>query len=401
MLNLLALTLLNVYLDKGIVLFICAYSLELMGELLPVNRKDIELDFIESVNYERVKALYKAATSQGLLSSFLVISFIPLFLWSQVDHTVIGAWTVSIVTVNILRIYLLKQFNRLLTSNKITKENATKWEWYFVIGIALIGLVWTTATFFPFHGNALASRLYILLILVGINAAIVSMYMASRNTMLAYLTITLIPGFGRVAWGGDTPNIVIGLLGIVFISIMIKSIKSNSRNLIEIITLKLKNEELSKKDALTGLWNRRQLYAFVDKLIPAATKETTPFSILMMDIDFFKKYNDTHGHSAGDILLRQVSQLILSKIRDVDLAVRYGGEEFMVIFVNMEITNAKIIAERLRVAIRDETDVTVSSGLVEFEPGVAFDDLTKKADMLLYKAKESGRDVTVVDVNNL
>jgi len=366
-----------------------------------VNRNRTELDFIESVNFERVKALYKSATSQGLLSSFLVISFIPLFLWSQVEHTIIVVWTISIVAVNILRLFLVKQFNLRLSHNKVTKENASRWEWYFVAGIVSLASAWTASTFFPFHGDALASRLYILLIHVGINAAIVSMYMASKNTMIAYLTITLIPGFVRVAWGGETPNIVIGLLGIVFISIMVKSIGANNRSLIEIITLKLKNEELSKKDALTGLWNRRQLYEFVAKLIPAEAKDTAPFSVLMMDIDFFKKYNDTHGHSAGDALLTQVSQLILSKIRNEDLAVRYGGEEFMVIFVNMEIARAKVIAERLRIAIKDETAVTVSSGLVEFSPDVDFDELTRKADSLLYEAKKSGRDVTVVAGDNI
>ena len=366
-----------------------------------MNRNKTELDFVESINFERVKALYESATSQGLLSSFLAVSFIPLFLWSQVNHTIIVVWTIVIVAINTFRFFLVKQFNQRLSNNEVTKENASQWEWYFVAGIVFLASVWTTATFFPFQGNALVSRLYILLIHVGVNAAIVSMYMASKNTMVAYLMITLIPGFSRVAWGGDTPNIVIGLLGVVFVGIMVKSIGANNRSLIEIITLKLKNEELSKKDALTGLWNRRQLYEFVAKLIPAEAKDTTPFSVLMMDIDFFKKYNDTHGHSAGDALLTQVSRLILSKIRNEDLAVRYGGEEFMVIFVNMEIAKAKVIAERLRIAIKTETAVTISSGLVEFSPDVDFDELTRKADILLYEAKRSGRDATVVAGDNV
>ncbi|MCK5913269.1 MAG: GGDEF domain-containing protein, partial [Desulfuromusa sp.] len=261
-------------------------------------------------------------------------------------------------------------------------------------------LVWTTAIFFPFKEDLLASKLYVLFVHVGINAAIVSMYMASRNTMMAYLTITLIPGFSRIALDGQRANIVIGLLGILFIGIMIRSIRMHSKVLIEIIELKLKNEELSKKDALTGLWNRRQLYDFVDKLIPASNRHNLPFCLMLMDIDFFKNYNDTKGHAAGDILLTKLSHLISTNIRSEDLAVRYGGEEFMVIFVGMKIPKAKVIAERLRVAVKEGTDVTVSSGLVEFEPGVDFDDLAKKADNLLYKAKNSGRDIIITVDDN-
>ncbi len=368
-----------------------------MGELFPVNRKNTELDFANAVNLERVKALYKTAASQGLLSSFLAISFIPLFMWSRVDHTIVIVWIIASILVNMFRVYLSTLFKSHLENNKITKENASRWELYFVVGIVFTATVWSFTTFFPFHHDIFASRLYVLLIHVGINVAIVSMYMASKYTMMAYLTITLIPGFARVAWVGGASHIVVGLLGIVFISIMIKSIRSHNYNLVEIIKLKLLNEELSKKDALTGLWNRRQLYEFVGNLIVPDPKNTVPFSILMMDIDFFKKYNDTYGHSAGDIVLTKVSQLILSKIRNEDLAVRYGGEEFMVIFVGMGKANAEIISERLRVVIREETDVTVSAGLVEFEPGVSFDELTKKADSLLYKAKRSGRDVMIVD----
>ncbi|MCD6292882.1 MAG: GGDEF domain-containing protein [Deltaproteobacteria bacterium] len=362
-----------------------------------MKQKKTDPDFIESLNFERVKTLYRAAASHGLLSSFLAISFIPLFMWPRVDHSILIIWVLSISTVNILRVILTKRFKFCLERNEITKDNAHRWEAYFVAGIALTALVWTVVIFFPFKKDPLASMLYVLLIHVGINAAIVSMYMASKNTMMAYLTITLIPGFSRVAWEGQASHIVIGCLGFLFIGIMISSIRSHSRNLIEIIELKILNEELSKKDVLTGLWNRRQLYDFIDKLIPASDRHNFPFCILMMDIDFFKNYNDTKGHNAGDSLLANISQIISTNIRSEDLAVRYGGEEFMVIFVGMEIFATKHVAERIRIIIEEDTDVTISSGLVQYESGVSFSDLTQRADNLLYKAKNSGRNMTIVE----
>ena len=116
-----------------------------------------------------------------------------------------------------------------------------------------------------------------------------------------------------------------------------------------------------------------------------------------MDIDYFKNYNDTKGHSAGDVLLAKVSEIISSNIRSEDLAVRYGGEEFLVIFAGISISQAAITGERLRITIKENTDVTISSGLAEYKKGMSFDDLTRKADSLLYKAKDSGRDRMVVN----
>ena len=367
-----------------------------------MERKTPELDFINAVNLERVKTLYAAANTHGLLSSFLVIAFFPFFMWSRVDHDLLIGWTLLISTVNIVRTLLAKQFRSRLQRNEITEDNALRWEAYFVSGIIITALVWSLTIFFPFTTEVFASMLYVLLIHVGANAAIVSMYMASKNTMLAYLTITLIPGFSRVAWEAQGPHIIIGLLGLVFLSIMVRSIYSHSSNLIDNIKLKLINEELSKKDALTGLWNRRQLYAFVDKLVPAGNRHSLTFSLLLADIDFFKKYNDSKGHAAGDNLLKSVAQIISTNIRSEDLAVRYGGEEFLIIFVGMGLSKAKEIAERLRVAVKEETDVTISSGLVEFKAGVDFDVLTKQADQLLYEAKHSGRDTICVaeDMNS-
>lgn len=354
-------------------------------------------DFAKAIHFERVKTLYEAAETNGLLSSFLVIIFVPLFMWDRVDHRIILYWTAGVSLVNICRAHLLTQFRDRLKRNQITKDNALVWEMYFVAGIAMTGFVWSATIFFPFKEDVLASMLYILVIYVGINAAIASMYMASRKTTIVYLVITLMPTFMRIAWEGDRTHIVIALLGIVFISRMGSSICFHSSNLVETIELKLLNEQLSKKDALTGLWNRRQLYDFIEKLIPTSNRHSLPFCVMLLDIDFFKKYNDSNGHIAGDHLLTKVAQIISTNIRSEDLAIRYGGEEFMVIFVGMELAQASNIAERLRVTIKKETAVTISSGLVEYEPGVSFTDLTARADSLLYTAKKSGRNKTVFE----
>ncbi|WP_320055473.1 GGDEF domain-containing protein [Desulfuromonas thiophila] len=355
--------------------------------------------FHKTVHFERVKLLYQAAASNGLRSSFLVILFIPLFLWPYVDHALLLVWTAVVVWINCLRVLLWKEFQRRLAKQLITPDNALTWERYFVLGISMTGLPWAATIFFPFQQQPLACMIYVLLMHTGTNAAVSAMYMASKATTISYLVVTLMPTLMRIAWEGAWQHMVISLLGVVFIAIMGRCIRIHSRNLIETIELKIKNEELSKRDYLTGLWNRRHLNEFTSNLLPANTTEIhRPFCVMLSDIDFFKKYNDTHGHNAGDELLSTIARLIRQNIRSEDLAVRYGGEEFLIVFVGLKLNEAVAIAERIRQVIKQETSVTISAGLVEHEWGIDFKDLTQQADKLLYQAKSSGRDQVVVDV---
>lgn len=172
-------------------------------------------------------------------------------------------------------------------------------------------------------------------------------------------------------------------------------IKQN-KLLLEIIALKVENKNQSLEDPLTKLCNRRRLSLHIDKLIPLARRSGEPFSIIMLDIDHFKKYNDTYGHVAGDDLLIQVSRNIEKCSRDQDLIARYGGEEFLVVLPATNIEQATIIAERIRRTVKENTNVTVSAGLAIFSDKMDFNQLVQNADKALYKAKDDGRDRFVV-----
>jgi diguanylate cyclase (GGDEF)-like protein len=155
-------------------------------------------------------------------------------------------------------------------------------------------------------------------------------------------------------------------------------------------------------DELTGIYNRRASYKILDQEIKRAERFKHPLSIVMMDIDFFKVYNDNNGHVAGDVLLQKISKIIASKIRDVDTLGRYGGEEFLLVLPETPHDSAAAVCERIRKGIESahfkgeenqpKKQVTVSLGLVTFhgEYG-ARTHLINSADELLYKAKEKGR----------
>jgi len=174
---------------------------------------------------------------------------------------------------------------------------------------------------------------------------------------------------------------------------LLESISSQVGIAIENVKLLEDTKFLSYHDPLTKLPNRRYMEQFLGKSFFQATRYDQDLSLIMMDIDFFKIYNDTHGHRAGDILLASLAQLLLNNVRQPDFAARYGGEEFLVVLPNTSLDNACVLAERLRTKIAVEIDCTVSMGVTELDKMKMkrIEDFINSADKALYLAKENGR----------
>ena len=153
-------------------------------------------------------------------------------------------------------------------------------------------------------------------------------------------------------------------------------------------------KELSITDGLTGLYNRTYLPELLAKEQARSRRHKHPFSILMVDIDHFKRFNDAHGHQAGDDLLRSVAGLLRDFIRRCDVAVRYGGEEFLILLTETDSKGAVCFAEKLRSAIEGmpRKTVTVSIGAASFpEHGDDMESIIREADAALYRCKRKGR----------
>jgi two-component system cell cycle response regulator len=163
---------------------------------------------------------------------------------------------------------------------------------------------------------------------------------------------------------------------------------------------------LALTDELTGLYNRRYLYAHLDQLLDRANRDGTRPAVLLFDVDHFKRVNDSHGHAAGDDVLRQISARAINSVRSSDLVARLGGEEFVVVMPATDLAIAAAVAERLRAAIARQPFVvratavtlplTVSVGVTTAAAGgEARDRILERADDALYEAKAGGRDRVV------
>jgi two-component system cell cycle response regulator len=165
-------------------------------------------------------------------------------------------------------------------------------------------------------------------------------------------------------------------------------------------------QRLMRFDALTGVFNKSSFGEALRAAANAARASSTPFSLMVLDLDYFKKINDTHGHPAGDFVLAELSQMMTTLLRTEDVLARFGGEEFTILCRGSDLSGAKIVAERVRKAVEErkfsfggkDIPVTVSLGVVAI-PESGFSEhnaFLAAADKALYEAKRSGRNQVCV-----
>ncbi len=185
--------------------------------------------------------------------------------------------------------------------------------------------------------------------------------------------------------------------------ILHQKIKERTR---ELLAVNKKLEEMAHVDALTGAYNRRYFYEISKKLLSFTKREKTPLSIAMIDIDKFKDVNDTYGHDIGDEVLKVLVSEIKENIRESDVFVRYGGEEFVLLLPNTDLEHALVITQKLRTIIESTRKVdglkfTISIGVAAYiDLKDDIESLVKKSDKALYEAKNSGRNRVICSKEN-
>jgi len=165
------------------------------------------------------------------------------------------------------------------------------------------------------------------------------------------------------------------------------------------------SRELALKDALTGIWNRQALNEDLEKEFARWQRYQKPLSIVVWDIDFFKRVNDNYGHAAGDKVLKTIARIFMQATRDADFIARFGGEEFVGVFPETRLEDALSLANKIREKIETSkfhyenkpVPITASAGLATFRPNDTIDEVFKRADAALYRSKETGRNRCTAD----
>lgn len=191
---------------------------------------------------------------------------------------------------------------------------------------------------------------------------------------------------------------------LAFIILLVIIYTTSSKNL-EIKEYQKKLKNLADTDALTELYNRRYFYKMANHFLELSKRNHEPISVCMIDIDNFKKINDSYGHQEGDSVIKALSKELLSLTRSSDMVARYGGEEFIVLFPNTNIKGALTIAEKICFTIENiekekyniSLNFTVSIGVSEYQSNQSLDEFINRADYALYNAKNSGKNRVCID----
>jgi len=274
------------------------------------------------------------------------------------------------------------------------------------------GLAWGSIAWFlmghdPIHD---ATLIAMLCGVIAINAQVYVTFIRAYYVMVGVLWLVFITGMLRIADHPHTIDYAAGLS--VFVGLTLYYMRNIAKRVAQGIALQLANVSLTEQlrvalqmvrldaatDALTGQGNRRALDELLKQQMEFAAQTGRTFSILMLDIDFFKKINDVHGHMVGDDALRSFAQRVREHLRLGDVCARFGGEEFVAVLPGASREEALEVAERLRSGVEAEpllttplVAVTVSIGAATLTPGQTVEELLNAADAAVYAAKRGGR----------
>jgi len=275
---------------------------------------------------------------------------------------------------NVLQITIVCNTLFLASNLNLSALGVTDYIHPFIIGLTFI------ATALQFSSSALTTIIFT----TGI-FNLVCMSILQGDSAVNFITSSNVSIFILIAW----------FLGIMASRIRVQS-WLNSR---EIIKQNEILEDLTKRDPMTRFYNHESIISHLEQEIVVTRNSGNPLCVLILDVDDFKKINDTLGHLKGDEVILMIAKHINLSVRVSDLIGRYGGEEFFLIFPNTDLEYAKIISERIRISIQQAgitagITVTISGGLAQYNFGTS-DDFIRLADQRLYSAKRNGKNQIV------
>ena len=363
-----------------------------------------------------------------------VIATLMLF-WQYLPPSVLLLWAAAFIILLLVR--SLQMSNALVTRTFQTSPRRVYWQ--LIVGALLTGAVWAAIYIYAADHVPVTMQYIFLLVVVMITAFSVGYSVVIREYFIAYVFSALWPiaWWSLVHYWEQSYNLLIGLLLLAFCALLVSvsdRVYLSFRNMISLnweresiarelgdLTHNLKDRnrqlidarrqltDLANIDELTGLGNRRLVNKVLQEEINRARRTGARLSLILLDVDYFKDYNDNYGHPAGDLVLKRLADLMeRATSRAGEVVGRYGGEEFILVLPGAGEEAARRTAERLRELVMAEKMphkhsqvadiITISQGVVTFTPDADESpaELIKRADTALYRAKHQGRNAIVL-----
>jgi diguanylate cyclase (GGDEF)-like protein len=352
------------------------------------------------IRIEKIKLLYQHSLTPIILSA-VAGAFLVAALWSSANHQHLLIWLTATFLFACIRILLMSKFKHVNPQ----ADAVLKWEKPYSISLLAVFLLWSVGLICIMPRDNLTAVFILNTFSIGLAGAAISWYSPLRYLQMATISLALIPMIIVLLTLGYEETFWIGIAACcMYFSCMITSVllqKTFNGNLelaYDLEVAKKHAENMASTDVLTGLNNRRAFFDKAESLFAYCKRNSQPISALMLDIDHFKKINDSYGHAAGDIALRNLGQLLKSSLRDSDLSCRFGGEEFVVLLPNTKAEEAVEMANLLKklmasssIALVDNNALSLTASFGISEHGETVEDLLNHADTAMYVAKNGGR----------
>lgn len=338
--------------------------------------------------------------------AMVIVSF--SYFWAFLEYVpvyILFLWLTLQLLLAVFRFYNIKKFRYSLDSKDF--EQVRRNEIHFTISNIFQAGMWTIASILSCIYAPQPFELVTFVMIIGIITAAVLSMSSIYKAYLVFFFCMIIPQIIILALYGEHQHIFLIVLTLIYIPATILLSKTIYNSRLSSIETKRELEESIEKlhsisitDSLTKAYNRRYFFEVSKNIISTALRDKNEVSLIMLDVDFFKKINDKYGHQAGDRVLENLVESINKIIRESDILARIGGEEFSILLNNTSKAGAKVIAEKIRsfveshkITYHDKSiEITVSLGVSTMCSEVdSMDKLYKEADSRLYIAKRSGR----------
>ena len=366
-----------------------------------VNNQDI---YDESVQADKLQLLYRQSFPAVFFSIIAALIYTNI-LWSQVDAVYLSIWLSILIFTSLLRLFLFFSYRRQNPQSK----HVLKWEKPYFITLILSSIIWGFgAVYLSYHLSFLYQTITYFL-LIGMAGSALTVYSALRYFSVTTVAIILLPITVRFLFLDESAALMMSLSGIVFMVSAYRAtgVLADNLHYSYMLThaLSRANEEaekLASTDMLTGLNNRRAFTDLSNVQIEYCKRHENPITAIILDVDHFKKINDKYGHAAGDAALQHLAEILQTITRSSDIIGRIGGEEFAVLLTNTKITEAVVVAEKIRNWIADHPvhigedyfSMTVSVGVAS-DKNYDLELLLNLADKAMYQAKQAGRNKVI------
>jgi diguanylate cyclase (GGDEF)-like protein len=344
-------------------------------------------------------------TPRAMLAMIIVSSVYFWVFFDFVPLNILVIWFSFQIFLGVFRLYNAAAFKKTILSNDIVEMK--RQQFYFLLSNIFQAFMWTSASILCVIYAPPPFELVTFSLIIGILTAAVLSMSPIYYAYLTFFFFMIIPQIMIMIYYGEHQHIALIIFTLIYIPATILLSKSLYNSQLASIeahdALELNMHELHKLstiDSLTNIYNRRYFFEMAQSLISISLREEKTVSLLMFDIDLFKRINDIYGHHAGDFILISFTEEVKKIMRQSDIFARVGGEEFTVLLPNTSLNGAKVIAEKIRKSIEEKVfiynetplNITVSIGTASSnKENISIEELYQKADEQLYRAKKDGR----------